>query len=249
MQMKRLGVIGFLLLTLSGCIANHGVFHEVSPGETLGEIGRSYNVDWQYLADINTIVSPRSLKVGDKVFVPGAYRHERPRGLSKPSPVKQVSPQIAETRIEEPVLSKPSPAKKPLPKSVGSRPKPSVDGYIWPAKGTVVKNFGETKGSVSRGLELKVGEEIRVRASAPGKVIYAGNGIAGYGNLVIIQHADKWFTVYGYNSKIEVEAGKFVSQGDVVAISGSAPDGRKGILHFEMRDGHDPVDPLKYLKK
>jgi lipoprotein NlpD len=87
----------------------------------------------------------------------------------------------------------------------------------------------------------------KVAAAASGKVIYSGNAIPGYGNLVILEHSNSYFSVYGYNQKNLVKMDDFVGQGDEIALSGVPPSGQSARLHFEIRKGKSAVNPILYL--
>jgi lipoprotein NlpD len=96
-------------------------------------------------------------------------------------------------------------------------------------------------------VEIGVPEETPIQAAAAGQVTYSGDGIRGYGNLIIIRHDDSFFTVYGFNRKNLVASGAFVNQGEKIALSGCPPSGGKPRLHFEIRQGKAPVNPIFYL--
>ena len=98
-----------------------------------------------------------------------------------------------------------------------------------------------------KGIEIAVPQGTKVIAVASGKVIYSGNAIPGYGNLVIIEHSDSFFSVYGYNQKNLVKMDDFVGQGDAIALSGVPPNGQSARLHFEIRKGKSAVNPILYL--
>jgi lipoprotein NlpD len=86
-----------------------------------------------------------------------------------------------------------------------------------------------------------------VVSAAAGRVIYSGNGIRGYGNLIILKHDDSFYTIYGFNAKNLVESGSFVSKGEKIALAGSPPNGGSPRLYFEIRHGKTAVDPIFYL--
>lgn len=120
--------------------------------------------------------------------------------------------------------------------------------FEWPYRGTVTSHFGERWGRNHYGLDIsaKIGTE--VRAAAQGKVIYVGQ-LGGYGNLVLIKHKKDFYTAYAHNSKFKVKKGKKVKQGQVVALSGNTGKSTGPHIHFEIRKGADPQDPLPYLPR
>ncbi|WP_225911698.1 murein hydrolase activator EnvC family protein [Desulfuromonas versatilis] len=100
---------------------------------------------------------------------------------------------------------------------------------------------------MSKGIEIAAAPGSAVQSSAAGQVIYSGNGVKGFGNLIILKHDDSFYTVYGYNQSNLVKAGTFVGQGQKIALSGRPPSGGNPRLHFEIRHGKQAVDPIFYL--
>jgi lipoprotein NlpD len=96
-------------------------------------------------------------------------------------------------------------------------------------------------------VEISAVSGTPVLSAAAGRVIYSGDGIRTYGNLIILRHDNDFFTVYGFNQKNIVDAGTFVSKGERIALSGAPPAGGKPRLYFEIRRGKEPVDPIFYL--
>jgi lipoprotein NlpD len=120
-------------------------------------------------------------------------------------------------------------------------------GWRWPVDGKIIRRFS-ANGSGKQGIELdgRVGESIF--AASGGRVVYAGNGLRGYGNLVIVKHDAHYLTAYGYNSALLVKEGERVKAGQKIATMGIGP-GSAAALHFELRRDGKPVDPLDYLPK
>jgi lipoprotein NlpD len=119
--------------------------------------------------------------------------------------------------------------------------------FNWPLKGALLKGFGGGGGSPIKGVEISAAAGTPVLSAAAGRVIYSGDGIRTYGNLIILRHDNDFFTVYGFNQKNIVDAGTFVSKGERIALSGAPPAGGKPRLYFEIRRGKEPVDPIFYL--
>jgi lipoprotein NlpD len=162
----------------------------------------------------------------------------------QPSPA--TSSGTAAQKQPETVPRKPATEKKPAAKSAGSA-KPVKGLFAWPVQGKVINKFGTRGQKVYKGIEIGVPSGTRVSAAASGKVIYSGNAIPGYGNLVILEHSDSYFSVYGYNQKNLVKMDDFVGQGDEIALSGVPPSGQSARLHFEIRKGKSAVNPILYL--
>lgn len=120
--------------------------------------------------------------------------------------------------------------------------------FAWPVSGKVVDDDdGKPCPARYEGIDIDVPEGTEVRASLSGTVIYAGNTIKGFGNLVLIRHAGGWVTVYGHNSELYVNRGEAVETGDVIARTGSTGFVSSPQLHFEIRKGPIPWNPAEYL--
>ncbi len=120
--------------------------------------------------------------------------------------------------------------------------------FLWPVKGRLLVGFGpESNGLDNDGINIAVPEGTPVRAAAAGTVVYAGNQLKGYGNLILIRHADGWITAYAHNAKLLVRRGQRVARGEIIARAGETGGVASPQLHFEIRQGARPVDPLRYL--
>jgi murein DD-endopeptidase MepM/ murein hydrolase activator NlpD len=120
--------------------------------------------------------------------------------------------------------------------------------FLWPVQGKVISNFGPKKGGLNNdGINIAAPEGATVIAADNGVVAYAGNELRGFGNLLLIRHADGWVTAYAHNEKLLVKRGEKVKRGQAIAQIGSTGNVPSPQLHFELRKGTDPVDPLKYL--
>jgi lipoprotein NlpD len=131
-----------------------------------------------------------------------------------------------------------------------SRPPVGIKGqkgvFDWPLRGAIHRTFGDKNGN-HKGIEIRAPEGTPVLAAAAGRVIYSDTGIRGFGHLVILQHDDDYFTIYGYNRSNLVSSGAYVSRGQKIALSGVPASGGPPRLHFELRRGKTPVNPILYL--
>lgn len=243
----RILVVAVLAAFLAGCPPPSGVYHTVREGQTLYRIGRTYGVDEHYLARLNGISDPTRLAVGQKLFIPGVERTKTVPSDAKTKtapPSKSPSPKTVSP-------SRPSPVSPPLDNAtapVRSSPHVSHRGkFDWPLQGEVLKKFTSKTGTPTKGIEIAARRGTPILSSAAGKVIYSGNGISGYGNLIILKHEDSFFTVYGFNEKNLVDAGAFVGKAERIALSGAPPGDSTPRLHFEIRRGKEAVDPIFYL--
>lgn len=236
-----------VLLMLCGCQPTSGVFHKVRDGQDLRQISRAYGVDEMTLARINGVDSPDAVGVGDTIFIPGARQVVNLPGAAErpapPRPPASGKDSLKKTAAPAPLLRNPAPREA----SAAEPPKATRDRFVWPLKGEVVRRYGDRTPTPCKGIEIASPPATPVVAAAAGRVIYSGDGIRSYGNLVIVKHDDGYFTVYGYNRSNLVAAGKFVSRGERIALSGSPPSGAGARLYFEIRYGKEPVDPSFYL--
>ncbi len=120
-------------------------------------------------------------------------------------------------------------------------------GWQWPLRGKLVNKFN-ARSETSKGIDVQAPQGSSVKAAAKGQVVYAGSGIQGYGNLLIVKHNNTYLSAYAYNSKLLVSEGDIVTMGQPVALSGRGPKFAE-LLHFEIRKDGKPVNPLKYLPK
>jgi lipoprotein NlpD len=181
---------------------------------------------------------------------------------SESGPVAHVPPAASgsvatTTQAESGVLkSNPPAATNPPASAVPSGPQPaivagrthSVDGitWQWPADGAVISGFQDGSGGSGAGLDIAGNAGDPVRAAADGVVVYSGNGLIGYGELIIIKHSDTYLSAYGHNRKRLVKEGEHVRAGQLIAEMGSSGAPREE-LHFEIRKNGKPVDPADYL--
>lgn len=206
--------------------------YTVRRGDNLYRIALNHGMTTRELARLNGINESATIYPGQELRVAGAPRQS----------VAQAPPrQTAGGGTARP----PAPASPPPP------PPPSTPApaFAWPLQGQVVAQFGNSSGRRLDGIRVsaRVGEP--VRAAAAGEVVYAGNELQGYGELVLIRHEDRWVTAYGLNSVLRVQQGQRVNAGDHIADAGGAGPGEGPVLHFEIRRGVTPVNPLDHLPR
>lgn len=217
-----------------------GVTHVVGTGETLWRIAKAYNIRLEYLAKVNGIRNFRDIKIGRKIFIPGAKK------VLKIVPAKPDSQRIAvrhkaSTRRSG-TTNKPV-ANNRFQKTAAAK----VKSLIWPADGRMTSPFGLRWGSKHEGIDIAVPMGTEIKAVAPGKVIYSDNKMRYYGNVVILKHEGGYFSIYAHNSVNLVKAGTMVNQGDIIAKVGQSGRATGPHLHFEIRKGDKPINPLRYL--
>ena len=120
--------------------------------------------------------------------------------------------------------------------------------FIWPVKGKLLSKYGKSKeGFYNDGINIDSKKGTKVMSSQAGKVIYCGNEIPGYGNLILIKHSKNWITAYAHLNEVFTEKGKKVNKGEIIGSVGNTGNVRSPQLHFEIRKGKESVNPLKLL--
>ncbi len=230
-----------------------GRYHLVRPGQAGIAIARAYGVEWSRIVDANALTEPYSLHVGQRILIPGGGG----RTTSAADRAAAFSLDVDDILTGgEPALAANQAPARPIatatrvlpPSAAISAPARLRGGFAWPADGKLVKRFGHGEsGYRNDGIEIAVAVETPVHAAADGVVAYAGEGIAALGGLVIVRHGDGWTTVYGHASKLLVQRGQSVRRGQTIALSGDTGFADRPELHFELRKGRAPVDPLAQL--
>lgn len=240
--------------------------HVIESGESLYTIARRYNVTAQAIVQANGFSSPDKIFVGQRIIIPG-----RPDLLAKMGPAKvaEIAPE-AVTPAATPVLKpvemaaavepktpaaatvkplEPPPAQtvalaKPLEQPKTEPVLSGADKFRWPISGRVITDFANSKGT---GINIEAPEGAAVRAAENGQVIYAGSGVEGYGNLILIRHPNGYVSAYAHLKDMNVAKGTVVNRGDNIGTAGKTGSVSKPQLHFELRKGATPVDPLPLL--
>ena len=233
--------------------------HTIASGESLYTIARRYEVTTQALVQANNLSSPDKIVVGQKVIIPG-----RADLLATKAPTTQVAsatpmaaPQQTLPQAAPNTLQAAAPAATPVqaapvqaaPAQVASIPaaEPAMSGsdkFRWPVSGRVLVDFASSKGT---GINIEVPEGSAVKAAENGTVIYVGSGVEGYGNLVLIRHPNGYVSAYAHLQSMNVAKGAVVGRGDTIGAAGMTGSVTKPQLHFELRKGATPVDPVPLL--
>lgn len=236
------------------------IVHAVRPGDTLYSIAWRYGYDHREIAAWNNIPAPYTIYVGQELLIIPPYQ-----ATPREPPVQQAqAPVVARSPVEStavtqaavigrpptPVASKPvTTSRTPIPRKVektGQHLQSTNIDWRWPTTGALRSTFGPNTARKGVDIAGRLGQP--VVAAAAGKVVYSGNGLIGYGNLVIIKHDAHYLSAYGHNRTLLVKEGSTVKQGEKIAEMGDS--GKEGVvLHFEIRLDGKPVDPLRYLPK
>ena len=248
--------------------------HRVKQGESLAMIARQYGTTHGALAEANHLTDPDKLQPGDVIDVPrGGALADAGSGSDRTSPV--AAPRIRKTdekpvRVASASPNVPLPQAKPdrlrvpegqvaaaakeTPKkvaSIGKLPNPqpmSANKFRWPVRGRVISAYGaKSNGKHNDGINISVPQGTSVKAAENGVVAYAGNELSGYGNLILIRHDDNWVSAYAHNSKLMVKRGDKVRRGQIIAKAGQSGSVSQPQLHFELRKGSRPIDPMRHM--
>ena len=233
----------------SGSAGNSADFYIVQKGDTLYSIAWRYGVDHLQLAAANRIYSPYTIYPGQKIDI----RNVAAKGQSTAASTTYAVPQTTPVTVSKPtpIVSNPVVVTRPITvdgPAAPVTPAPVSNGkWNWPSNGAILAQFS-TKEPVNKGIDLAGTMGEPVKAAAAGTVVYAGEGLRGYGNLVIIKHDDTFLSAYAHASRILVQEKDSIKAGQTIAETGSTGTDRVK-LHFEIRKNGNPVDPLLYLPK
>lgn len=229
--------------------------HVVRAGETVYGISRGYGVDMRELVRLNRIVPPYTIAPGKRlvvpVWAPGSGAPAIAKAPAAPSAVQtaaRLGPRPAPPRVRSvPPVAKP--AVGPARRARIPSPPPRAGGkFAWPARGKVIARFGAKAGGLHNdGINIAAPRGAPVRAAENGVVVYRGNELRGFGNLLLIKHAGGWVTAYAHNDSFLVRRGERVRRGQVIARVGSSGNVARPQLHFEIRKGTQAVDPRRHL--
>lgn len=230
-----------------------GRYHLVRQGQAGIGIARAYGIEWSRIVAANGLSEPFVLRAGQRILIPGPSSGptslaDRAAAFSLDIDDILTGGEPALARNEAPARPAATP-RRVLPATAAVvAPTRLAGGFIWPVDGRVVKRFGRGEsGERNDGIKIGVPLSTPIHAIADGVVAYVGSGIAALGGLVIIKHGDRWTSVYGHASKLLVQRGQAVKRGDTVALSGDTGFADRPELHFELRRGRTPVDPLSQL--
>ncbi len=224
----------FIILFVNGCSRHKipaqrptsfpkmkGIYHVVERHQTFYRICKTYGVDLKEVASLNGISDPSEIQTGRRIFIPGARK------------VLKVEIYIDDVAAEQ-----------------GERVKIAYKklDFIWPAEGKINDVFEETESRRHQGIDISSPTGAPIKASNAGTVIYSGNTIKGYGNLIILRHSEEFVTVYAHNQVNLVEEGVWVEKGQIIGKVGQTGKASGPHVHFEIRKNNKAIDPLLFLK-
>lgn len=249
--------------------------HVIVPGETIYSLARHYKLTPMAIAKANNVGLDHRVKIGDRIVIPGG-RGIAAIAPPAPRPAQQAVQPPAQPGMRAAAPKPETVAAKPLaapaapqrtaqaePVATANVATPAADAvaeekptgtanattsFRWPVRGRIIQGFGpKPSGGQNDGINVSVPEGTPIKAAEEGVVAYAGSELKGYGNLVLLRHANGFVTAYAHASELNVKKGETVKRGQVIGKAGSTGNVTGPQLHFEVRKGATPVDPAQYL--
>ena len=243
---------------------------EIVTGDTLASISKKYKVTKKELIKFNKIKYPYILKPGKLIKIPVAKRYKIKKGdtlykIARCSSINISDIKNKNTNINEKKLivgsiinlpyyslvkCKQKNQKIAKKENIKKKSTKSKEIFIWPVQGNIITYFGKQKGGRKNdGINIISVKGNPVRAAMSGKVIYRGNELLAWGNLIIIKHKNNWTTAYAHLDKLLVRKGEIIKTGEIIASVGATGNVNKSQLHFQVRKNSKPLDPIKFLKR
>lgn len=221
-------LVGSLIVAGCSSSSDSGSTYTVKRGDTLYAISRSTGTSVRDLARLNNISPPYTIEVGQRLKLIGSTK-------TSPTSGKTTTKSSTKTAAVRPSSSVPQSSWPP----VGQR------CWQWPASGKVILPYSTADGG-NKGIDISAARGTPVYAAGAGKVVYVGNQLRGYGNLIMIKHSEDYITAYAHNDTLLVNNGQSVKAGQKIATMGST-DAASVRLHFQIRYRATAIDPLRYL--
>ena len=223
-----------------------GIFYVMKKGEAIEAVSKRYGVSMNKIKQVNPDVDVAALREEDEIFLPGA----RPEGLME----QHAQAKLAEAKKTTTKTTSKTLAKVEKPKGSEVAVRKSGAGFRWPIMGRINSPFGWRQHPITKrrdfhtGIDIKANRNDPIKAAGGGKVVYSG-WMGGYGKTLVIEHSNGQSTLYAHCSSLLAGKGASVPQGQVVAKIGTTGRSTGPHLHFEVRNGNSPVNPIKYLSK
>jgi murein DD-endopeptidase MepM/ murein hydrolase activator NlpD len=249
--------------------------HTLAVGESLYGVARQYRVDLPELQRVNAIAEPGKVRAGTVLAVPGSApaaserepeaQRALPGGSGASAQARLINPPDRMATLgnrpgDGPAPAPPAPAPPatappapgaaaPTP-AAAAAPEAAAAKFRWPARGRVIAAFGpRADGTHNDGINIALPLGTEIHAAEAGRVAYAGNELKGYGNLVLIRHDNGWVSAYAHADEMLVKRDDVVRRGQVIGRAGKTGSVDQPQLHFELRQGAKPVDPLPHLER
>jgi lipoprotein NlpD len=234
-----------------------GRYHRVRRAQSGIAIARAYGVEWQRVVTLNQLEPPYILREGQRLLLPSqaevATMTVEQRAAAFRLDIEDIvtgsEPALAENAKPAPPVAR---ATRTLPPGVAvAPPATAFDGrFVWPLDGRVIRPYGSFgSGGRNNGINIAAARGTPIRAAADGVVAYVGTDVAIYGGLVLIRHGNNWITAYGHAETIAVTRGQAVKRGQPIGVAGMQGAADEPQLHFEIRQGRTPVNPVERLPR
>lgn len=251
--------------------------HVVRRGERVGDVARTYRVARIWLIRLNNLRAPYRLYAGQRLFLPKSIRRTLLAGKipARPADARPRPPEPPEARARPPARAKATrikrisrphrtaklsrtaklrrivpPRRMARSRRIGKPPALSGRGFAWPLRGRILSGYGRRgRGIRNDGINIAGRAGATVRAAENGVVIYAGSNVAGLGEVLLIKHAGGWVTAYAHNDALLVGRGRVVRRGQPIATVGTTGAVLRPQLHFQIRKGAQPINPLTKLRR
>lgn len=211
--------------------------HVVAKGDTVYSIAKRYDVELSELVRLNRISPPYTIKPAQRLVLPDS---RPPASVVDPMVTQAAAPAGKTLGAVRPANAAPAAIPQPPPRA-GTK-------FLWPVKGRVILGYGPKQdGLHNDGINIKAPRGAPIRAAENGVVAYVGNELRGFGNLVLLKHADGWVTAYAHTDQVLVRRGDKVRRGQTIGRVGSTGNVASPQLHFEVRKGTEAVDPIRLL--
>ncbi len=235
--------------------------YSVTYGDTIYSISRRFNIDLRTIVSMNNLPPPYQLKIGKVLKIPSKY--SVPSGLAGRKTAKIILnvripfengpplPRPRPNKVKKGLTSSSSVDNKNIAKKAKFLPIPparEMSRFLWPVRGRIIANFGPRLGGLHNdGINIAAPHGAPILAAENGVVAYAGQGLRGFGKLLLIKHTEGWTTAYAHASNILVKRGEEVKRGQAIATVGRSGGVSRPQLHFEVRRGARAIDPKRYL--
>lgn len=214
--------------------------YRVRAGDNLYAVSRTFNISQTELARMNRMKAPYVIRPGDRLRLPSVAG----RVYREPDSAAGAASRTA---------AAPMPPKRKASAKIASQiaqktPQRAGGTFMWPVNGPVISSYGAKEGGLHNdGINIRTRRGAHVKSAENGIVVYTGRDLEGFGNLVLIRHADRFMTAYGHLDGIKVKKGDQVRRGQTIGTAGSTGSVTSPQLHFEVRRGTKALDPQKYL--
>jgi murein DD-endopeptidase MepM/ murein hydrolase activator NlpD len=231
--------------------------YTVQPGDTVYEIARLFAVSMNRLVHENKLNAPYTIRAGQVLSLPTSYDLEKIENAPEPRGEQFAHVRVPVSRPADGTVSAMGkPVSRASKKTGGSKyiktqiPQRAGKDFSWPVRGKLVSSYGGKRdGLYNDGINISVPRGTKVQAAENGVVVYAGDEISGYGNLLLVKHLDGWVSAYAHLDRITAARGSAVRKGQAIGTVGATGNVETPQLHFELRKGAQTKNPIQFLQK